>query len=199
MKIVRESLYEDFKVLKGPTKETFKKHVLNDYKETVKYVEDLYSKYGSWTELPPKEKIDAKRRIRELYSRAGKYNTGPEKNFKVGEKQMHVLNFIRQNNGARYTDIVKFVYELSYGKDMYTYEERGYWSGAFIDRSWFKAWIPRMTYKDGNLYKLNFIGLERLEYLANKFDYDITQDEENQILDIEPLEKFKEFFEELLF
>jgi len=48
-------------------------------------------------------------------------------------KTQKILDFIKAAGpeGARYTDIVKFAYELSYGEGTYSHEHRGYWSGGF--------------------------------------------------------------------
>jgi hypothetical protein len=50
-----------------------------------------------------------------------------------GKKTDDLLQFIHEAGleGRRYTDIIRFVYEYSYGKGTYTNNNRGYWSGAF--------------------------------------------------------------------
>ena len=58
-------------------------------------------------------------------------------------KTQKVLDFIREAGpeGRKYSEIIKFAYELSYGEGTYSRENRGYWSGAFKtpsidDRGW---------------------------------------------------------------
>jgi len=85
--------------------------------------------------------------------------------FKKGEKQFLILALLYafSYDGLRYTDIIKFAYELSYGLRSYTREQRGYWSGAFVDRGWgTRGWIPRLTYKKDGRYFINDEGVKKM-------------------------------------
>ena len=56
-----------------------------------------------------------------------------EKPMQSRGKTQKILDFIEEAGpeGRRYTDIIKFAYELTHGEGSYTRENRGYWSGGF--------------------------------------------------------------------
>ena len=104
-----------------------------------------------------------------------------QRKFKRSEKQLLVLEFIRDNN-PRYTDIVKFAYELSYGKDTYSYDVRGYWSAVFCtgtsNHYWGgmpQGWVNKLTYQKescghkSNEYQINDEGLLKIKILRGYF------------------------------
>ena len=71
-------------------------------------------------------------------------------------KQLRVLGFIYDKGieGARYTEIVKFAYELSYGKGSFipgNIKCRGYWSGAFVGRRPSYIWGGKTDLKRLNI------------------------------------------------
>ena len=56
-----------------------------------------------------------------------------ENRFESSGKTDKILQMIADAgpDGVKYTDIIKFAYELSHGEGSYTNSNRGYWSGAF--------------------------------------------------------------------
>ncbi len=175
-------VHEGLSVLRGPSREEIKHILLPLYTNALEKTTNLYDKYKDGP-YPSAKLNTAKAAIAKLGALDAIENndTGPREAFRVGEKQMHVLNFIRQaepNGGVRYTDIIRFVYELGHGKWTYTSENRGYWSGAFRNGGGYwgghvTAWIPRSTYKKGDKYFINGEGEEILLKRAKKFNYDI--------------------------
>ena len=47
-------------------------------------------------------------------------------------KKQQIIDYVAIKDGATYTEIIKFVYELNYPGHKYNWKEnRGYWSGGF--------------------------------------------------------------------
>ena len=75
------------------------------------------------------------------------------------KKKALILNFVESQGegGARYTDIIKFIFEYNHPGFEYTTRNRGYYSSGFSQHC-------RWTGKDGR-YLLN--GYDRLEKMDN--------------------------------
>jgi len=102
--------------------------------------------------------------------------TGIHHKYKRGEKQMLILDFVKSsgNEGRRYIDIVKFAFELSWGRGSFDpIENRGYYAGVFKSGrkiGWFsdtsQGWgFECMDKGDGKFGKwtINSYGMEKLE------------------------------------
>jgi len=103
-------------------------------------------------------------------------------------KQFRIMEIILKEKGLTYTQIVKLAFELSHGTGTYSYQERGYWSGAFVidvnasghyqpggafvssGNDYYTGWCSRLCDKENKLYKLNPEGLEIYTKLKEKFD-----------------------------
>jgi hypothetical protein len=99
-------------------------------------------------------------------------------NFPRGYKQFKVLQFVNEKP-RRYTEIIQYAYELSYGKGTFDKRNnRGYWSGIFRQQgqwSWSpttSAWGVHLLQKgEGRIgkYTLSTEGVYKLRLLSQKF------------------------------
>jgi hypothetical protein len=90
-------------------------------------------------------------------SRAQSNNTkNPDS--KVMTKREKIFRHIEDNgNAMRYTDIIKFAYELTHGKGSFDKKaNRGYYSGAFTFHSYF-SWLSGDKYKKVGAPKGHFV------------------------------------------
>jgi len=85
----------------------------------------------------------------------------------VMTKREKIFRHIEDNgNAMRYTDIIKFAYELSYGKGSFDKKEnRGYYSSAFSYHSYF-SWLSDAKYKKVGAPKGHFVIPTRNGYLV---------------------------------
>ena len=114
------------------------------------------------------------------YLRAVKENDVPKwvninelpKEFVRGYKKMKCLEMIKANNGARYVDIIKVLYELSHGEGTYSSthnRSRGYSVGLFSS-PYQKSWPQLCCDHIGKLYVINERGEKELIKLQEKFN-----------------------------
>ena len=96
-------------------------------------------------------------------------NAGKE--FARGYKKMKALQMIKANGGARYVDIIKVLYELSFGPGTYSSthdRSRGYSVGLFSNPCQ-STWPSLCCDHIGKLYVINERGEKELAELEQKF------------------------------
>ena len=89
-----------------------------------------------------------------------------------GYKKMKALQMIKANGGARYVDIIKVLYELSYGIGSYkssSDECRG-WGVGLFSNSYQDTWPKTCCDHIGKLYVINERGEKELKALELKFN-----------------------------
>lgn len=88
-----------------------------------------------------------------------------------GYKQYRVLRFINEKP-QKYTDIVKFAYELTHGHGTFDKRNnRGYWSSVLGSGCYYRkpGWVYQMTNNSRGEYVLNAYGKRKLIELEHRF------------------------------
>jgi hypothetical protein len=100
--------------------------------------------------------------------------------YKRGEKQLLVLEMVKNQYGATYGEIIKYAFELSNGRGSFDkVGNRGYWSGIFRNETngyfgrsnGYIGWGLTLFDKKYGKYYINQKGLKQIYELKNKFGY----------------------------
>jgi len=123
------------------------------------YIKNTIEKGNIKSILHPKDykRIDA---IKNMFFR----NKSEYQSYPKGYKIYRALKHIHENPGIRRTDLTKFIYDLSYGKDTFDpMINKGYWSDGFQDLIYPNVDLTKKT------YSLTSVGKEKLKRLENYF------------------------------
>ena len=70
-------------------------------------------------------------------------------------KKQLIVDYVAMNNGATYSEIIKFIYEHNHGKDTFDpVENRGYYSSAFSKMCRYSGYDGRYLMKGDGLKKM---------------------------------------------
>lgn len=145
---------------KFDVKEKYKKYKTEHPKRFIEYLRERIKNNTLMDILDPKDHKKYDAIVNLLKKKELKHQNYPK-----GYKIYRILKYINENPGIRRTDIIKFAFELSHGKETFNpIINRGYWSdgfGALI--------YPNVDRDKNNRYTLNQRGKNRLAYYEKKF------------------------------